>query len=342
MDIIFSIIIPTCNRPEQLLGLLARLREQRDAPPFEVIVVDDSSPHDLKPRIESLPPGSPPIAYLACTQEGPGEARNLGAGVARGEYLVFLDDDCAVSPDWLSELAAVVARSTADIYYGPIQSKLPAIEPFLHTVVMEDDPYRSTQAAFRKTLFHELGGFDPKLSHWSEGWDLVSRARRHGAQVQYLPGWACWHQALRVSPKYGQLGRFWQTMTRMRYLLCQHPESADAYQHLAGYCRLGFWQTILRAAAFPLALAVMSPIRALLAFLLLNLIFDALRLARIQARLLRWKITLSVSEAVSYLLLNWSADLEKAILRVALLVCRLRQMVGARSDDAWAPQTAER
>lgn len=341
MTIVFSVIIPTCNRPDQLLALLALLRDQREAPPFEIIVVDDSAPNDLQARMAAQcgageAASDPPLAYLACSQEGPGEARNLGAGQARGEYLVFLDDDCAVSNHWLAELAATVARSTADIYYGPIHSTCPPIEPFLHTVVMEDNPYRSTQAAFRKSLFHQLGGFDPKLSHWSEGWDLVSRARRHGAQVQYLPSWGCWHTPLPVSPRYFQCARFWQTFTRMKYLLCQHPESPDAYQHLASYCRLGFWQTAIRACLLPITLLTLSPVRAVLAFVLLNLMLDALRLARLQWRLRRWHHAVSPSDVAPYLALNWSADLEMALLRVGLLLSRVRQVrseAATTSDD---------
>ena len=100
----FSIIIPTYNRPRQLRECLKSIK--RLAFPkkrFEVIVVDDG--------------GKRPLGKLICSFEshfsakliqqsnaGPAAARNSGAAHARGDFVVFTDDDCLTVPNWLSKL----------------------------------------------------------------------------------------------------------------------------------------------------------------------------------------------------------------------------------------------
>ena len=196
----YTVIIPTFQRPDQLLRLLEHIREQvLDAaevgPSFELIVVDDDLASPLQRTIEACDTPACRVTYLQGQGLGPGEARNAAATVASGDFLVFLDDDCEVSAQWLSTLAHTVADAPADVYYGRVDSPAHRYDPFVHTVELKDCPYRSTHMAMRRTLFEALGGFDPALSYWAEGWDLVSRARRHGAVLKYVPEWRSTHLA---------------------------------------------------------------------------------------------------------------------------------------------------
>src|SRR5687767_5128657 len=102
----FSIIIPTYARPKQLavcLEAIARLNYPRDR--FEVIVVDDGSEsppeHVVKSFSERLS-----LTLLAQPNSGPASARNTGAWEAKGEFLAFVDDDCAPDAGWLRGLEA--------------------------------------------------------------------------------------------------------------------------------------------------------------------------------------------------------------------------------------------
>src|SRR4051794_19726519 len=102
----FSVIIPTRDRPEQLvaclrsLGALAYPRDR-----FEVIVVDDGSTTALEP-IVGRSRGELHLALLKQSNAGPAAARNTGAAHAKGEFLAFIDDDCSPASDWLQALAA--------------------------------------------------------------------------------------------------------------------------------------------------------------------------------------------------------------------------------------------
>jgi glycosyltransferase involved in cell wall biosynthesis len=101
---IFSIIVPTYARPEKLTACLqsfVKLEYPRDR--FQVIVVNDSTEISLE---STVAPFQDQINLTLLTQpnSGPATARNTGAFAATGKFLVFTDDDCTVTPDWLQTL----------------------------------------------------------------------------------------------------------------------------------------------------------------------------------------------------------------------------------------------
>ncbi len=320
----FSIIIPTFHRPNSVLRLIEQVRNQRNASESEVIVIDDSSLTSLKAYIEEMEPGAIPVTYLACAEEGPGNARNVGAQEARGEFLIFLDDDCEVSPHWLSFLQNEMLNASADIYYGPVESKIHTYEPFIQTIELKDCPYRSTNIAFRSRLFQELGGFDPNLSHWSEGWDLVNRARRHGAQLKYAPQWACSHTPIYTPPTYFKIPTLTQTIHKMTYLMKQHRDSRDVQNHLSRMFSSGFWHMGIRLLFFVSPLFFFSTGRSFFIFLLCSFAYDLIRLIFIQQRLIKKGYSVSVFDSIKYVTLNWSEDLRRVILGLALLIQRFK------------------
>ncbi len=102
--ILVSVVIPTFNRVEALRRTLASLCDQAlSVERYEVIVVDDGS-SDGTEKI-AAEPFHFPLRYNRQSNRGATAARNAGALAARGEVLVFLDDDIAVSRETLSSLA---------------------------------------------------------------------------------------------------------------------------------------------------------------------------------------------------------------------------------------------
>jgi glycosyltransferase involved in cell wall biosynthesis len=74
---------------------------QNSAPPYEIIVVD-SSP-DQTPELVRR--HFPDVQLIHCEQRtDPAQARNIGARVARGDVLAFIDSDCIAALDWLVRL----------------------------------------------------------------------------------------------------------------------------------------------------------------------------------------------------------------------------------------------
>ena len=102
-----SVILSTYNRPDALEMVLLSLENQafRD---FEVIVADDGSTEDTREMIERFQSQSTfPIKQVWHEDRGfrAAEIRNKAVAASSGDYLVFLDGDCMVFPDFLAEHA---------------------------------------------------------------------------------------------------------------------------------------------------------------------------------------------------------------------------------------------
>lgn len=94
---ILSVVVPTYGRPEKLGVLLESIERQTlSRERFEVIVVDDGTPQPIE-----LAPGRHGFALelLRQANAGPGAARNRGVARARGEIVMFLNDDAVLAPD---------------------------------------------------------------------------------------------------------------------------------------------------------------------------------------------------------------------------------------------------
>src|SRR5215471_4089982 len=104
-EVRYSFLIPTDAREGRLLATLQSLEELQAATgSFEVVVVFDGHiPASLKEFLGERA-STPPLVVLEQEQGGPASARNLAASHARGEWIIFLDDDCRLSPDFLSVL----------------------------------------------------------------------------------------------------------------------------------------------------------------------------------------------------------------------------------------------
>jgi len=103
---LISVIIPTFNGLEWLLLLLGSLKNQ-SIQNFEIIIVDDGGSDGTGNAVtEVIKDSSIPIRYYYLDNAhifGAGIARNYGAKQAKGEILIFLDQDCVADIDLLSK-----------------------------------------------------------------------------------------------------------------------------------------------------------------------------------------------------------------------------------------------
>ncbi|UJP66627.1 glycosyltransferase [Mongoliitalea daihaiensis] len=113
----FSIVIPVYNRPDEIRELLESLRAQ-EATNFEVIVMDDGSENTCEPIVKSFEKDLQ-ITYQWIENIGQGFARNRGAALAKGDYLIFFDSDCIIPPDYLVTVEAAIQGRALDAFGGP-------------------------------------------------------------------------------------------------------------------------------------------------------------------------------------------------------------------------------
>ena len=112
-----SVVICAFNEAEHIGRLLSSLADQT-RPPSEVIVVDDGSTDETAAIAEAHE-----ALTLKVAHRGPARGRNLGARVASGDILVFLDGDMACTPRFVELLvrpivAGATGSFTREIYVG--------------------------------------------------------------------------------------------------------------------------------------------------------------------------------------------------------------------------------
>ena len=98
-----TVMLCTHNRAAMLVRCLESLLPSvQNVPQFEVLVVANACSDDTAVRVRGLQAAfGPALRILEEPRPGLSIARNVGAGAARGEYLIYLDDDAVPSPGWM-------------------------------------------------------------------------------------------------------------------------------------------------------------------------------------------------------------------------------------------------
>jgi glycosyltransferase involved in cell wall biosynthesis len=196
---LFSIVIPTFARPDQLRDCLTAL-SALDFPvgAFEVIVVDDGSPTGPGAVIEDFA-ARLDVSLVVQSHGGPAAARNAGAALARGRYLAFLDDDCAPARSWLQVIAHELERNDRSMVGGrtvnaatdnPYAEAGERIAQFVYERVHRaPEPFfRTNNIAMATVHFRALGGFTTDIpSATAEDKEFCDRWLQQGLTLTPLP-----------------------------------------------------------------------------------------------------------------------------------------------------------
>ena len=201
-----SVIVLNYNGREWLGPCLTALSAQSGAPQHEIVLADNGSTDG---SIDFVSARFPRVA-IADNRRNLGYAagNNAAARVARGDVLVFLNNDTIPAPDWLARLHAAYASApspalvTSKIVFldrpGVIDSAgdgyLRAGGAFKHahgmnveSAGLSREVFGACGAAFMigRDLFDRLGGFDERFFMVYEDVDLSYRARLAGARCYY-------------------------------------------------------------------------------------------------------------------------------------------------------------
>jgi GT2 family glycosyltransferase len=195
-----SLIVVTRDARAKAEACLAALRATAEPEhPTELIVVDNGSQDGTREWLAAQPD-----VHLIANDDNAGapRARNQALNVARGRWIVFLDDDVVVTPHWLARLlrhAAVDGRSGC---VGPVADRAAHNQQIPYDG--GDDPVRLAEFAqaryrarpfagvrrnmlasfcllVRREVIEQIGGFDERFSPWGfEDDDFTVRAALAG------------------------------------------------------------------------------------------------------------------------------------------------------------------
>lgn len=178
-----SIIIPTLNRPRQLSRIVENVFIFC-SPEIEVIVVDDSidpwthatTKYALIDQLKYIHRGK---------RMGVSSARNVGGQHSKAEYLIFLDDDDAVTESWLEDFHNSLADNP-DLVYCDMRLVAPSGKV---TSVSASKNSRGIVIPgawmIRKAVFDEVGGYDECLKY-AENTELFFRLDQLFLKKKYI------------------------------------------------------------------------------------------------------------------------------------------------------------
>jgi glycosyltransferase involved in cell wall biosynthesis len=126
----FTVAICTWNRAALLSKVLAQLtRVQSPTDGWEVLVVNNNSTDDTESVLDNFA-GRLPLRRACEPNQGLSHARNTALGQAKGEYIVWIDDDVFVDLDWLGAYArAIEQHPDAAFFGGPIRPRFEVQPP---------------------------------------------------------------------------------------------------------------------------------------------------------------------------------------------------------------------
>lgn len=118
MKLIYSIIIPVYNRPQEMDELLASIVAQEYDGVFEVCIIEDGSKIKSKAVVEKYK-SKLSIQFFDTQNTGPGASRNYGMKQATGNYFIILDSDVILPKQYLSEVNQQLETNFTDAFGGP-------------------------------------------------------------------------------------------------------------------------------------------------------------------------------------------------------------------------------
>lgn len=209
-DFTLSVIITTRNRRAVLLRCINSLGESTYKD-FELIVIDDASSDGT----EALKEGDLPVKNATIIHSKEQlmmvKARNLGASHAKGRYLLMVDDDNVVPSDTLEKLVDAMDANPDYGILGPVIYNLSSgslvmcgqrinlftgrttgLKSFTGSEIIDS---HGVPNAFiiRKSMFDEIGGFDPKIIQTFTEPDFAYQARLRSAKCGFLASAKIYH-----------------------------------------------------------------------------------------------------------------------------------------------------
>jgi glycosyltransferase involved in cell wall biosynthesis len=172
-----SVIVATRNRAQQLRVCLAALGAQSAAGRFEVVVADNGSSDATRQVIAEAG-----MRGLHVAEPNRAKARNAAIAAARGDLLIFCDDDTVAPHAWVEAHLASHERAANTVVTGPIINVADVTESTTPGARHWSRAFFCTcNASVAKDAVHKAGGFDEQYELY--GWedtDLGLRLRANG------------------------------------------------------------------------------------------------------------------------------------------------------------------
>lgn len=179
-----SVLIPTWNRKEILSKNLENLF-QSTYRNFEILVVDNGSTDGTALFLQERFPG---VRVVRLDEnQGPVRARNVGLKQVRGDYVVFLDDDCWLEPDAVEKMVRIFNK---DPSIGAVLFKITAARTGEALTKGCQYPCKNLwtgASGIRREIVDKIGGFTKFAFAHGDEFDYSVRLHDLGFKIHYDP-----------------------------------------------------------------------------------------------------------------------------------------------------------
>lgn len=200
-----SVVIPCFNAERTISDQLEALESQKDAPKFEVLVVDNGSTDKSRDIVQEIAKhASVPIHVIdARRYQGAPYARNVGITHSRADRIMFCDADDVVSQWWVShgdkcfEYSPVWNGAAILLTDRQFEGSIEQIRAEFGDSPVFEEPVKTEPSAFpvlmggnfgaTKYALHHVGGFDQSFRGAGEDNDLGFRFRKAGYEYPNAP-----------------------------------------------------------------------------------------------------------------------------------------------------------
>lgn len=217
-----SVILCTYNRERYLYNVLHSIVAGTLQPKeYEIVLVDNNSTDHTREECRRFKADWPEVSLRYCfePQQGLSHARNRGIREAKGDVLVYVDDDALVNPEYLETYANFFARNPQAVAAGgPILPQYDGCEEpawmshYTRQLITgklylgekeREFPHEAFpgggNAAYRKSVFDTVGLFNVELGRkgnsliGAEEKDLFDKMTSRGMKFYYLPTAILYH-----------------------------------------------------------------------------------------------------------------------------------------------------
>ena len=188
-----SIVIPCYNHGQYIQETIDSIDVQKINHPIEIIIVDDgSSDANTLQKLDALKQFNYTIIHQ--TNGGPGKARNTGIEIAVGKYILPLDADNKLNPDYINKAVPILEKNQADIVYAApvffgdtsIKNRQFKVRPFDDLGLVTGN-CADACAIFRKEVWAKNGGYDAFMpSYGFEDWDFWIAASKNNFVFHFI------------------------------------------------------------------------------------------------------------------------------------------------------------
>ena len=213
-----SIVVCTYDRLDSLKNTLASFAQMRIPAglAWQVIVVDNNSPHDVKSVVEAFGiKNNIDAKYVLESKQGKCNALNSGIKAADGDIIAFTDDDNLVDPEWIATIRREFAHRNPACVGGKILPiwEIPApawlskqiyncivlLDLSPETIQLSEPMIYGCNMAIRKSIIFESGLFNikkgpiPGKTWGGEETELLESILNSGSAVYYCPDMLVYH-----------------------------------------------------------------------------------------------------------------------------------------------------